>query len=304
MIKKYEYRNLVWIDLENPSSNEVRAVMDEYAMEPLVAEELLIPSLKPKVDLYNNCIYLILHFPILKYGQNSQKNQEIDFVIGRNFLVTSRYEEIDPLHQFSRVFEVNSILDRSNMGEHAGFIFYYMIRNLYRYLIDQLDSIKSSLAQVEDHIFKGEEREMVIELSQISRTLLDFKEATSVHKSVLDSLAIAGKKFFGPDFEYYLQSIISEYFKVHTEIQGSKEFVEELRTTNNSLLTTKQNEVMKTLTIMAFIFLPLSFIASIFGMNSDYLPIVGSPNGFWIILGSMLVIGLCIFSFFKYKKWL
>ncbi len=304
MIKKYEYRHLIWIDLENPTNNEVRAIMEEHNIDPLVAEELLIPSLKPKVDLYPNCIYLILHFPTLKYKNGDQKNQEIDFVIGKNFVVTSRYEEIDPLHQFSKVFEVNSILDKSNMGEHAGFIFYYMIRNLYRYLIDQLDSVKSSLSQIEDRIFKGEEREMVLELSRVSRTLLDFKDATGVHKSVLDSLAAASKKFFGAEFDYYLASIISEYFKVHTEIQSGKEFVEELRLTNDSLLTTKQNEIMKTLTIMAFIFLPLSFIAALFSMSSNNLPLITGPNGFWIILGGMLVIGICIFSFFKYKRWL
>ncbi len=303
MIKKYEYKDLVWVDLESPTHNEVRQVMEEYNIDPVVAEELLVPSLKPKVDLYANCIYLILHFPTIKYG-TEQRNQEIDFIIGQNFLVTSRYESIDPVHQFSKVFEVNSILDKSNMGNHAGFIFYYMIRTVYSHLIDQLDSIKSSLTETEDKIFRGEERKMVIELSQLNRTLLDFKEATSAHKSVLDSLAIAGKKFFGADFEYYLQSIIGEYYKVHSEIQNSKEFLEELRLTNDSLLTTKQNEVMKTLTIMAFIFLPLSFLGTIFGMTSNYLPLMNNPNGFWIIISSMMILGLLIFSFFKYKRWL
>lgn len=303
MIKKYEYKNVVWIDLELPTHDEVRQIMDEHNIDPTVAEELLVPSLKPKVDLYSNCIYVILHFPTLKSG-SPQRNQEIDFIIGKNFIITSRYETIDSIHQFSKVFEVNSILDRSNMGEHAGFIFFYMIRTIYRHLIDQLDAVKSSLTMVEDKIFKGEEREMVVELSKVGRTLLDFKDATGVHESVLDSLVIAGRKFFGQDFDYYLQSIVSEYYKVHTQIQGSKEFLDELRVTNDSLLNTKQNEIMKTLTIMAFIFLPLSLFAGLFGMNSEYLPLIGGPFGFWKVILGMAILGSLIFTFFKYKKWL
>jgi magnesium transporter len=303
MLKKYEYKDLVWLDLESPTHNEVRMVMEQYNIEPLVAEELLVPSLKPKVDLRGNCIFLVLHFPVLKGGVE-QRNQEIDFIIGRNFLVTTRYENIDPLHQFSKVFEVNSILDRSNMGDHAGFIFYYMIRIVYQYLIEQLDSIKTSLAHVEEKIFQGEERQMVIEISHLNRALLDFKEATSAHSSVLNSLQIAGRKFFGESFDYYLQSILEEYYKLHSEIQSDKEFVEELRLTNDSLLHTKQNEIMKVLTVMAFIILPLTFIGQLFGMSLMYIPLARNPNGFWIILGSMIVIGIAIFSFFKHKKWL
>jgi magnesium transporter len=81
------------------------------------------------------------------------------------------------------------------------------------------------------------------------------------------------------------------------------ESLHELRETNNSLLTTKQNETMKKLTLLAFITFPLSLIASIFEMNTVDMPIVGLQHGFWIIIGGMTVVGLAMFWYFKYKKW-
>ena len=77
-----------------------------------------------------------------------------------------------------------------------------------------------------------------------------------------------------------------------------------LRETNNSLLTTKQNEVMKVFTIMAFVIFPLSLVAGIFGMNTAYIPIVGLPGDFWMVMGIMVVLGVLFLSFFMYKKWL
>jgi magnesium transporter len=81
------------------------------------------------------------------------------------------------------------------------------------------------------------------------------------------------------------------------------ESLHELRETNNSLLTTKQNETMKVFTILAFVTLPLSLIASIFEMNTRYTPIIGLPFDFWIIIGGMAVMSIAMFSFFKFKKW-
>src|SRR3989344_2248311 len=132
MTLKYTYKNLTWIDLECPTQEELRKIMSEWSIHPLVAQELVGPSLRPKVELYPNFIYLILHFPVIR-RKNSKRlieQQEIDFIIGKNFIITSRYDAIDPLHQFAKLFEVNSILDRGDMAEHAGLVFFYMVRVL------------------------------------------------------------------------------------------------------------------------------------------------------------------------------
>lgn len=304
MIKRYTHKHLVWIDIENPTSEEIRLLMQEFDLHPSVAQELLLPTVKPRVELHKNLIYLILHFPTLKNKNFSEIEQEIDFVIGENFIITTRYDNIDPIHRFSKIFEVNTIIDRSNIGAHAGYIFYYMIKEMYQSLANQIDSIKDSLKEIENEIFNGKEKEMVMALSKVSRNLLNFHHATSAHKQVLRSLESATLNFFGENFSYYIKDIVNEYYKIDNSTESNIESLRELRETNDSLLTTKQNEITKTLTVMAFIILPLSFIASVYGMNTSFVPLMGGKNDFWIIMAIMAVVGIIIFAVFKGKKWL
>jgi magnesium transporter len=304
MLTKYTNKNVTWIDLESPTKEEVHKVMNEYSIHPTVAEELLMPTMKPRVDLHDNFIYLILHFPAFKHTHTHQQNQEVDFIVGKDFIITARYDTIDPLHKFSKIFETSSILDKNDTGVHAGFVFFSMIKKLYKSLEHELEYIGDALETVEEDIFSGREKETVVSLSIVSRDLLNFKQAMRTHKEVLESFDEVGIKFFGKDFTHHVKSIIGEYYKINNIIDSHNDSLYELRQTNDSLLSTKQNEVMKTLTIMALVTFPLSLIAAIFGMNTDTLPVVGQPNDFWIVMGIMLILTFFMFIFFKYKKWL
>lgn len=302
MITRYSHKNLTWVDLESPTQDEVRAIMNEFHINPLAADELLAPTLKPKVDVYENFIYLILHFPAFKHSNTLSQNQEVDFLIGKDFLITTRYDTIDPIHKFSKVFEVNSILDKSDMGTHAGYLFFYMIKKLYKSISHELEFLENNLDDIEEEIFRDREREMVVEISKASRQLLNFKQALIAHKDVLASFESAGKSFFGESFGYHLRTITGEYYRVENEIKFNSETAAELRETNNSLLSTKQNEVMKNLTLMTFLALPLTLVASIFGMNTN-LPFVGGDNDFYIVLSIMGAIAIPLFLFFRFKRW-
>ncbi|MEX0652263.1 MAG: CorA family divalent cation transporter [Candidatus Paceibacterota bacterium] len=304
MISVYKHKHLTWIDVESPEPEEVRKLMETYSIDPLVGNELLLPTLKPRVDTYQNFIYLILHFPAFKHSHSGTRNQEIDFIIGKDFLITTRYDVVDPLHKFSKVFEVNSVLDKSDIGDHAGYLFFYMVRKLYKSLEHEIEFIEDSLEIIEEDIFEGKEKEMVVALSNVSRDLLNLKQALTPHQEILTSFNEAGRIFFGDDFSNHLHSIMGEYYRIKNSISVHNDTLLELRATNNSLLSTKQNEVMKVLTIMAFVTFPLMLVSSLFGMNTAYLPIVGHQFDFWIIASIMVSITTLFFMYFKYKKWL
>ncbi|MEK7661908.1 MAG: CorA family divalent cation transporter [Patescibacteria group bacterium] len=303
MLTTHTHKKLTWIDLENPTRDEVEKLMKEYDIHRLVAEELLGPTVRPKVDLYDNFIYLILHFPTISHSHNGETEQEIDFIIGKNFIITVHYEMVDPLHEFSKIFEVNSLLDKSNIGEHAGYIFFYIMREIYKNLGNELSTITNRLKDIEERIFKGEESKMVEEISNTNKSLLDFRESIRFHKEVLESFEAAGKRFFEEKFHYYLRALLGEYYKVYNQLENQKETLIDLRETNESLLTAKSNEIMKTLTVMAFMVLPVSLITQIFGMNTN-LPIVGEQYDFEIVLGIMVAAIVFVYGFFRYKKWL
>lgn len=305
MISRYTYKDLVWIDVQSPTQDEVRGLMEEFNVHPLAADELLTPTLRPKVDLYPDFIYLILHFPVISHKHEGGKEQEIDFIVGKNFLITTHYDLIDPLHEFSKVFEVNSILERSNIGNHAGFILFYIMKELYKMLDRELDHINHDFIDIEAKIFAGKERDMVNAISHLNRDLLNFRQTLRPHKEVLESFEIAGTKFFGQDFSYYLRTIVGEHYKISAILDGHRETLLELRETNDSLLTTKTNDIVKTLTVTTFIMLPLTLMASLFGMNAVNIPLVTRPNGFWLVVVLMACTMSGFYIYFKFfKKWM
>lgn len=303
MIYRHTQKGMVWVDLVHPTSEEIKEVSEEFSLSTAVVHELTSPSVKSRVELHKGYIYLILHFPVFKHSHSNESEQEIDFIIGKDFLITARYDTIDALDKFSKVIEVNSILDRG-FGENAtGTVFFGIIQEIYESLFNELTYIENSLTKAERGIFSGQEREMVVALSELSRTLLNFKKSTDFHKEVLLSLQIFGEKIFDENFSYNVRQVLEEYYKVENSIKNNMSFVVELRETNNSLLSTKQNEIMKILTIMAFVTFPLTLIATVFSMDTVNNPIVGNPFDFWIVIGIMVLATLCFFVFFKIKKW-
>jgi magnesium transporter len=287
--------------MQSPTQEEVSHLVSEYSIPSLVAEEFMSETVRSKVDLYDNLIYLILHFPISHITNPERTEQEIDFVIGKNFLITIHYEHINSLHKFFKKFEKNSIFDKTEKANHAGYLFYYVIKELYRNALNDLENINLDLRKIEHGIFGGKEKETVKIISDVNRELLDFKQAIRFHSETLKSFESAGKKFFEPEFSYYLETIISEYNKIKNVLDNHKDLLNDLRETNDSLLSSKTNEVIKNLTILNFTILPVSLIAGIFAINSKF---VLSTQQFYCVIGIMILVSIVIFSYLKIKKWL
>lgn len=310
MLSEYKHKGITWIDLENPTREEVRDLVEKYTLDPVVADELLAPTARSRVDLHKNYIYLILHFPQRITDHHhaevrpNKLNQEVDFIIAKDFIITTRYGAIDTFLEFAKLFETNSVLDRSNIAEHAGYIFYYMMRNIYKTLFDEVQNTKDMLSDFEDKVFSGNQKEMVLELSKMNRLLLYYKDSLSFHHEVLTSFETAGREIFEPRFSYFLRSVVGEYLKVQSSLESAKDYLSELRETNDSLLSTKQNEVMKMIAIISFITFPMTLVAGIFGMNTTHTPLIGTDNDFLIVIGIMLAMAALILFYFNKKKWL
>lgn len=305
MINRQSHGGLTWIDIVSPTQEEVRAIMEEFSLDPMIAEELLVPSVRNRVDAREEYFYVVLHFPTFKHlHEMVAVPLELDFIVGHDWIITTRYVEIDPLHQFSKLFEMDTLLNKKDLGEHAGYVFYYMLIELYKTLYDELLHIGVRLDDAEERIFEGYEKEMVIELSNISRDLLNYSQALDSHNGMLQSIETPGVSLFGYAYARNIRSVSGEYARLASAIKSNKASLKELRETNNSLLGTKQNEIMKIFTIMAFVTFPLSLIASIFGMNTITMPIIGHKWDFWILIGVMVAAAVAFFAYFKYKKWL
>jgi magnesium transporter len=297
MIQTRNYNNLVWVDVESPTREEVSGLVRTHGLHPLVGEGLLNATSKPRIEYHEGYIYLVLHIPLRTKMDDKHVvvEKEIDFVIGKEFIITTKYDTIEPLHNFSKVFETDSIIDKESIGEHAGFIFYYMMKKLYAHMANDLENMKDALMLAEANVFAGNEKDMVFVLSNLSRELIDLKQIGRLHKDVLDSMAPIVHEFFGEDFHFYMNDLLKEYEKVHELSGNNRELVNELRETNDSLLTTKQNEIMKILTVLASIIFPLTLIESLFSSQVQNMT---------MLLVTLVVVTIAMTAFFKYKKWL
>jgi len=306
MITVYNTHGITWVNLEKPSRDEVLGMQERYGIHPIVLNELLEPSLRTKVDLYPGYAYMIFRFPMLISNSiiHGTEEREIDFIIGKNFLITTHYESIEPLYTMRKFLEAGTMLNKEKSIEHAGFLLYALLRRMYQATEDELIHLQSHIKKTEALIFEGHERKMVEEISKLNRVLINFWWCTRTHAELLDSFKIVAKSFWGESFHYYLQSLSGEFSKVDKAINGHREVVKGLQSTNDSLLTAKTDQTMKVLTMPATIIFAISAIGAIFSMNVKNTPLVDDPNAFWIILGVMFLISVGSMAYFWYKRWI
>ena len=307
MITHYASKGLVWLDVSNPSNDDIEGLIKRYSLHPLVGEELKSSSSLAKIDFYKDYILVVLTLPVRIRNSNDTYeivDREVDFVIGKNFLITSRFDAIEQLEYFGKVFEANSILGKEEKMEHAGHLFYYMVKRIYAGMCEDLENIKDALVTAETRIFNGDERKMVEALSNLSRELIDFKQTARVHEEIwMDMLEYQENAIFGKDFMVYLKDIQNEFNRIRELITNARELLADLRSTNDSLLNAKQNEIIKILTIIALIFNPLTFVASVFTIPAAYVPLVDKPYGWAVIVIVMVVLVALTWLIFKKKKW-
>ena len=300
MVKKFKYKDVVWIDLESPTPEELAVIGDEYKLHPVATAELENPNNRSKVDVYSDMIYLGLHFPrgLLGRGASDNKRQslEIDFVVAKNVIITNHYEMINVLNDFGKIFETDFVLKKNSDKLHAGYLFFYILREIYYSMEIGLSSLNGKLRGAGEQIFTGHEREMVMTLANLNYEIMDAHWFLGPHREILLSLELAGHDFFGVKFDYYLESIRSEYEKIWATVESNHNAFLDLRETNDSLLAIKNNDIMRVLMVVAFIVLPLSII-------SQSAAVHGSA-AFWPAIGLMVTSLAITYFIAKHKKWL
>ncbi len=302
MIARHTFGDLTWVDIEHPTSGDIVALVEEFAIDAACAEELLSPTTRPRIEAYQDSIYLVLHFPDGIGRRKTIREEEIDFIIGKNFLITVRYDTSDAINSFAKAYDMNTVLARDTVSHSSGSLFFYIMRHLYHDVDDQLASINRDIRKLESDIYTGKDPRVVEHISNVSRQLLDCKQSLRFHETILQSFNEFAPHVFGDQITKRSKAVFGEYTKIMNLLQGHRDVLHELRETSDSLLSTHNNEIMKNLTVMTFIMLPLTLITSIFGMNTQ-VTLINSPVSFLFILGVMTLTGLVMVLYFKSRKW-
>jgi len=303
MVEKYTQGKLTWVDALDPSSDEVREIIESYKLSPALLTHL--SSTHSHLNTYStgSCFKITMHFPIVK-RTDMNKPHEVTFIVTKEALITVRYEDMEAVHRFKKEFEVIATLYKTTKRAHGVHLLLALLNEFYDSLNAKLDYLASRQEHIEEGVFSGGEKEAVFSISDVNRRLISFKQTLKIHETMLSSARRHIADCFDEELARGLDDIEAQYRLLNRRTITISESVEALHNTNFAMLTAKQNETMKVLTIMAFITFPLTLFTSLFGMNTQTTPIVGQKGDFWIIVGIMITITIAFFAYFRYKRWI
>lgn len=311
MIYRQTHHGGVWVDLEQPSDEEIRAVAREFEISERLEAELLSPTPFPLVSDDGRAALAVLHFPSHGNEHDSHaeegdtRSQEIDFIVARHFVITVRYEVIAPLHRLRKLLESDEILGGKS-GVTTDTLLEILFAHLYAAVRDHTNHIADRLSRIERDMFAGQQKSAVRAISNVSREYLHLLAALANQEEPLDRFlrALARPTCFGESFNERAERVKSERGQVESLVETHRAVATELRETNSVLLNATQNEIMKTLTVINFVFLPLGLVSWIFAMRTEGMPVIDSPYAFWIVIGIMVCISLTLALFVTKKRWL
>ncbi len=305
MIFRHEYPEVVWVDLEQPTEEETRAIAREFSIGERLEKEMLSPTPTSLVTREGNTTLLVLHFPAHDAEDGMTKNQEVDFIVGDNFILTVRYEVVAPLHHLQKLLETQKIVLK-HVALTTDVLLEILFAHLYTSVHDYTNHIVSRLARIEEDMFDGSERKTILSILRVSREFLHMETALADQEGPLTRFlaALADSNAFKAPFLERTERILAGRSQIARLVETHRAITAELRETNVALLESRQNEIMKTLTVITFSVLPLELIALVFGMHALGTPLEQDPNAFWIIIIVMLGIVAFMTLFFARKRWI
>ena len=289
--------------LDSPTLAEASILADRYGWHPLDLEDVLSRRQRPKVDEYPEYLFGILHFPRYDKAIQRLNAAELDFFVGQDYLVTLPTVELLPVTRlFARCQEDEELLDQL-FSKGSGYLLYHILDDLFDYCGPILDKIGHKLDSVEDDMFEVRAEEVVRDLSNVKQEIISFRKIIKPERSTLRLLERQVERFLPENLELYFDDIVDASERIWDVLDNYKEVVEALEDTNESVISHRQNDVLRVLTVVTVILLPLTLITGIFGMNVHF-PGFESAAAFWAICGFMLGLAIGLTAFFRYKRWL
>jgi magnesium transporter len=298
---------LTWVYIEKPSAAEVEFLKQHFKFHPLNLDDIVSRIQRPKIDEYDDHLFIVLHFPVFDKENRITRSSEVDVFIGENYIVTVHCSaDLKPLAKFFTECQLSEEKRRTYLGRSSGFLLYHILDRLVNYCFPILGKITESIDAIEDVIFTKAVPETVREISLIRQDLISFRRVIHPQIAVIEMLEREEYPFFKEDQEAYFGDIADHTRKIWDELEDSKEVVEGFADTSNWLTSHRIQETMRILTIVMGIMTPATLVASIYGMN---VALPGGVSGgsflpFGVLLLVMAFIGAGIIVYLRHRKWL
>ena len=249
---------------------------------------------------------MTLLFPVFNRQTGSIYITEVDFFINSNQITTVHANDLWPLKEIFKKYKDDPKALQKLINDNPGTLVYEILSRLLQHLFPMLTNISKDIDSIEKVIFSGQEKRMIKDILMAKRNIVNFRRSMQSHKNVITKLIEKGPQFFScARLNIYFKNLVANTKDIWDLLETYKETITNLEDTNNSLVSSRLNYIMKTLTIFSVIVFPLSLFAAIFGMNTIIsMPFVEHPQGFWIVVSMMAIGILLMLIVFKKKKWL
>ncbi|MGI8421171.1 MAG: magnesium transporter CorA family protein, partial [Gaiellaceae bacterium] len=292
-----------WIHLDAPTQAEATLLAARFGWHALDLEDVLSKRQRPKIDDYPEYLFVVLHFPFYDKAVGRLNAAELDVFLGPDFLITLPNVELLPVTRLFRRYEDDAELREQLFSKGSGRLLYEVLDDLFDYCFPILDKIGHKLDSIEDEMFEGRSEEVVRDISNVKQEIISYRKIIKPERSTLRLLERHTERFLPEALELYFDDIVDAAERIWDLLDNYKEVVEALEDTNESVISHKQNDVLRILTVFSVILLPLTLITGIFGMNVRF-PGFGTTDAWWGVVGGMLGTLVVLLGFFRWKRWL
>ncbi len=303
MIETIKIGTLRWHHVLNPSDEDLSYLQETFHFHPLDIEDCRAEyNQRPKIDIYDDYYFIILHFPFFDSNKRFLRIREVKIFWGEDFIVTIGKSHSAVTSMFDEGKKQTDRGEEFEIGTSDALLYTILerlmkaTRKIINKISDDVDAINRSLLDVRS--------ERIIErISVIRKNIILLNTMFKPQLPLFTKFESGQIEGYAENMEDYWGNILDYYKQMWDMTEDYAELIEGLSRTFDSLQANRTNEIIKILTLISSILLPLTFLTGLYGMNLN-LPLQQDPKSFWIVIGVMIFIALSMFFFFKKKKWL
>ncbi|MBK5214118.1 MAG: magnesium/cobalt transporter CorA [Flavobacteriaceae bacterium] len=300
---KYEdSTHITWINVNGLSNTaDIVTLGNHFELHPLIQEDIVSTNQRPKIDEYED--YLFIVFKMLHYDENEQlTNEHVSMVMGKDYLVTFQESEGDVFGDLRERLEHGKGRIR---GAGADYLMFAILDAVVDNYFTVVEFLSNKVEMLEDKLFDDKEDPNIIqEIQELKKEILKIRKAVLPLREVINRLEKIEIPLIEERTNKYIRDLYDHIIQVNESVEIYREMIWGLMDMYMTTISNKMNEVMKVLTIMASIFIPLTFMAGIYGMNFDHMPELHFKYSYYYLLGVMVLVFLGMILYFKRKKWL
>jgi magnesium transporter len=298
-----ESTGLRWIHIESPRAADREWLEEHFDFHPLDYEDVYSRNNRPKLDQYDDYVFIVLHFPIFEKATSRMLTAELDLFMGPDYLITLPNMPLPPLTAMFERYREKEELREATFSKGSGYLLYKIVDTCVDASFPMLRKMAVKLDRIEDEIFEGRSSEIVRDISESKQEIINFRRIVRPQRAVLRDLERTKQRYLQEELDIYFDDISDAAERIWDTLENYKEVIEALEDSNESVLSHRVNASLRVLTAFSVILLPQTLIASVFGMNVLF-PGENTTEAFWGLLAAMAVITAGLIIFFRRRGWL